>query len=121
MVIDLVHIVLVDLCRVIPVLENQINLYFLCKLFLQGIYNLSCCEVLVYKIGGPYCGLQVLRGHKQIPMPRPALDTRTVFGRIGGCSANSTLDRMLGRIGRQDVLDAVPGFIEGVTVVVRRS
>jgi hypothetical protein len=31
-----------------------------------------------------------------------------------------TLDRMLGRIGRKDVLDAVPGFIEGVTVVVDR-
>jgi zinc protease len=31
-----------------------------------------------------------------------------------------TLDRMLGRIGRKDVVDAVPGFIEGVTVIVDR-
>jgi hypothetical protein len=29
MVIDLVYIVLVDLCRVIPVFENQINLNYL--------------------------------------------------------------------------------------------
>jgi len=38
----------------------------------------------------------------------------------GDTVAPKTLDRMLGRIGRQDVLDAVPGFIEGVTVVVGR-
>ena len=42
------------------------------------------------------------------------------FHQVETVRTPKTLDRMLGRIGRQDVLDAVPGFIEGVTVVVDR-
>jgi hypothetical protein len=38
----------------------------------------------------------------------------------GDTMTPEALDRRLGSISRQDVLDAVPAFVDGVTVVVDR-